>query len=771
MTFSRLEDRRLVTGAGRYVSDWSFPGQLHAAFLRADRAHARIVSIDTDAARAMPGVRAVLTADDTAAAGFRSLPCAAPIPGKGGSDILKPVRPVLAGEVVRFVGECIVCVVADSVNEAQDAVEAIGIEYEDLPPVMSAQAAVLAGAPQLHPNIPGNVAITFETGEADAVSAAFASAAHVVRLDVHNQRVVGSPMEPKGCLVRHDPASGDYFVHVCTQGTTGMRAQMVATTGVPDANLHIVAEDVGGGFGLRFNAYPEYSAVLLAARITGRPVRWIASRSEVFLSDEHARGVDCQGELALDAQGNFLAFRFDFLNDMGAYIAPTGPVVAIVSIRSCVAGTYKVPSALCTVRLALTNSVPMAAYRGAGRPIISYMIERLVDQAAVELGFDPVELRRRNLVPASAMPWKTANGLGYDCGDFPAVLDKAVTLSDWAGFAARREASSRQGRLRGIGMASFIESTGGGASPDEVEARFGEHGEISIFAVSHSHGQSHETAYAELLGSILGLPRERFRLRNGDPAVRLAGNPTGGSRTMHGVGTALRVLADDIIAKGRELAARTLEAASADITFENGVYRIAGTDREVSLDTLIERHAAGPDRVLDTRSSARTGSTFPNGCHVAEVEIDPATGVVSIERFTAVDDAGNLLNPVIVAGQMHGGIAQGAGQVLGEHAIYDGESGQFLTGSFMDYAMPRAMIVQGLTLAHHPVPTASNLLGVKGVGEAGVTGSLPALMNAILTALRPVGVTHFDMPASPARVWGAIQAARAGDGRRFAGRP
>lgn len=768
MTFSRLEDRRFVTGAGRYVSDWNFPGQRHAAFLRADRAHARIVSIDIEAARAMPGVRAVITAADTATAGFRSLPCAAPIPGKGGSALLRPERPVLAADVVRFVGECVVCVVADTAIAAQDAVEAIIVEYEDLPVVMTAEAAVAAGAPQLHPAIPGNVAIEFETGDPLAVAAAFEGAAHVVSLDLHNQRVVGSPMEPKGCLARHDPETGDYFVHVCTQGTTGMRAQLVATTGIPDEHVHIVAEDVGGGFGLRFNAYPEYSAIMLAARLTGAPVRWVASRSEVFLSDEHARGVSSRGEVALDAEGNFLAFRFNFLNDMGAYIAPTGPVVAVLSIRACLAGVYRVPAAVANVRLALTNSVPMAAYRGAGRPVISYMIERLVDQAATELGIDPVELRRRNLIPPTAMPWKTVNGLGYDSGDFPAVLDKALGLADWHGFAARRAEASARGHLRGIGLATFIESTGGGASPDEVEARFGDHGEITIHAVSHSHGQSHETAYAELLAAVLGLPRERFRLRNGDPAVRLAGNPTGGSRTMHGVGSALRVLADDIIAKGRELAARALEAASADIEFHDGVFRISGTDRSVSLDTLIERHAGGPERVFDTRSSARTGSTFPNGCHVAEVEINPATGVVSIERYTAVDDAGNLLNPTIVAGQMHGAIVQGAGQVLGEHAIYDLETGQFLTGSFMDYAMPKAVNVHGLVIADHPVPTPTNVLGVKGVGEAGVTGSLPALMNAILEALRPVGVTHFDMPATPARVWGAIGAARSGEGRRFA---
>ena len=708
MTFSRLEDRRFVTGAGRYVSDWNFPGQRHAAFLRADRAHARIVSIDIEAARAMPGVRAVITAADTAAAGFRSLPCAAPIPGKGGSALLRPERPVLAADVVRFVGECVVCVVADTAIAAQDAVEAIIVEYEDLPVVMTAEAAVAAGAPQLHPAIPGNVAIEFETGDPLAVAAAFEGAAHVVSLDLHNQRVVGSPMEPKGCLARHDPETGDYFVHVCTQGTTGMRAQLVATTGIPDEHVHIVAEDVGGGFGLRFNAYPEYSAIMLAARLTGAPVRWVASRSEVFLSDEHARGVSSRGEVALDAEGNFLAFRFNFLNDMGAYIAPTGPVVAVLSIRACLAGVYRVPAAVANVRLALTNSVPMAAYRGAGRPVISYMIERLVDQAATELGIDPVELRRRNLIPPTAMPWKTVNGLGYDSGDFPAVLDKALGLADWHGFAARRAEASARGHLRGIGLATFIESTGGGASPDEVEARFGDHGEITIHAVSHSHGQSHETAYAELLAAVLGLPRERFRLRNGDPAVRLAGNPTGGSRTMHGVGSALRVLADDIIAKGLALAGRYFQ----------------------------------PD--------------------------NPATGVVSIERYTAVDDAGNLLNPTIVAGQMHGAIVQGAGQVLGEHAIYDLETGQFLTGSFMDYAMPKAVNVHGLVIADHPVPTPTNVLGVKGVGEAGVTGSLPALMNAILEALRPVGVTHFDMPATPARVWGAIGAARSGEGRRFA---
>jgi len=771
MPFSRLEDRRLITGSGRYTSDWSFPGQVYAHFLRADRAHARIRGIDLTAARAMPGVLAVITVEDAKRSGFGSLPSMAPLPGRGGSAMTKVHRPVLADGAVRFVGECVACVVAETAALAADAAEAIQVDYEDLPAVMSAESAMAPGAPQLHDGLPGNVPYDFETGDPTAVDAGFARAARVVKLSLHNQRVVGNPMEPKACLVRYDAASGDYFVHACTQGTAGMRGQIVTTTGIADDKVHIVAEDVGGGFGVRYNAYPEYCALMLAARDVGRPVKWTATRSEVFLSDEQARGVSSTGELALDANNNFLALRLEFLNDMGAYLAPTGPIVAVLSIRACVAGVYRVPAAYARIRIAMTNTVPMAAYRGAGRPVITYMLERLVEQAAVELGVDAAALRRQNMIPPAAMPFKTPSGIEYDCGDFPAVLTDAVRLADWSGFAARQTAAASSGRLRGIGMASYIEATAAGASKDEVEARFGGHGEITLYTVSHSHGQGHETTYAEVLARVLGLPRERFRLRNGDPTVRLIGNATGGSRTLIGVGSALTVAASEIIAKGKELAARALEAASADIVFEKGVYRIAGTDRSVTLDSLITRHASSGPHPLDTRADGRFGATFPNGCHIAEVEIDPATGVVSIVRYTGVDDAGTIINHAIVEGQMQGGITQGAGQVLGEHGIYDPDTGQLLSGSFVDYPMPRALLVPELTLADHPVPTATNPLGAKGVGEAGVSGSLPALMNAILSALRPAGVTHFEMPATPARVWGAIRAARAGQPRRFAYSP
>ena len=630
MAFSRLEDRRLVTGAGRYTSDWNFPGQAHAHFLRADRAHARILRIDAAAALAMPGVIAVLTGEDAVRSGFGSLPIIPPPPARGGGSMIKVHRPALAAGTVRFVGECVACVVAESAALAADAAEAIEVDYEELPAVMTAEAASAPGAPQLHANVPGNLPYDFETGDAAAVTAAFARAARVVKLDLHNQRVVGNPMEPKACLVRHDPATGEYFVHACTQGTAGMRGQLVAATGIADDRIHIVAEDVGGGFGVRFNAYPEYCALMLAARAAGRPVKWTGTRSEVFLSDEHARGVSSTGEIALDERGNFLALRLQFLNDMGAYLAPTGPIVATLSIRACLTGVYRIPAACARVRCALTNTVPMAAYRGAGRPVISYMLERLVEQAAVELGVDPAALRRQNMVPPAAMPYRTANGVEYDSGDFPAVMEDALHLAGWSGFAARRDAAVRRGKLRGIGLTTYIEATGAGGGTDEVEARFGAHGGIDIYAVSHSHGQSHETVYAEILAAVLGLPRERFRLRNGDPAVRLKGNATGGSRTLHGVGSVLRIAADDIIRKGRDLASRALEAAGADIEFSAGVYRIAGTDRSVSLDTLITRYAAaGAPHPLDTRSAGNFGSTFPNGCHIAEVETMPAPSSIT----------------------------------------------------------------------------------------------------------------------------------------------
>jgi carbon-monoxide dehydrogenase large subunit len=534
-----------------------------------------------------------------------------------------------------------------------------------------------------------------------------------------------------------------------------MRNQLSAVLGVPPESIRDIAEEVGGGFGVRFNLYPEYCAALFAARKLGRPVKWTGSRSEVFLADEQARDVRAHGALALDAEGKILGMRFDMLANLGAYLAPTGPFINTLGIVNCLSGVYDVPAAYARIRLALSNTAPMAAYRGAGRPVMSYALERLVEHAAHEIGMDPAEFRRRNFI--RRFPYRIAAGFEYDCGDFEGVMDEALAASDWKNFSIRKSASAKIGRLRGRGMATYIEATGAGFAPqDQVELRWSEDGSaLTLYAPTHSHGQGHETTYAQLVSRVLGIPLEAIRLRTAGPEFILAGNATGGSRSLLAVGSVLMLGAQELVKRGLAAAAERLEAAPADIEFVDGHYRIKGTDRKIS----IQRLAAEKPKELDIAYANKFGSCFPNGCHVAEVEIAPESGEVQIVSYVVCDDAGNLVNPQIVEGQVHGGVAQGAGQALTELAVYDADSGQLLTGSFMDYAMPRPGDVPGLKLLEHPVPTTLNPLGAKGVGEAGVTGSLPAVMNAVVDALRSRGVSRFEMPASPQRVWQALQAA------------
>ena len=758
MMKGRLEDARMLTGRGRYVSDWNLPGQAYAHFLRSDRAHATIDAIDASRALAMPGVLAVLTGKDVAEAGLQSLPAAVPYKGRGGSDLLKPPRPALAQGKVRFVGEPVAMIVAESASAALDAADAVEVSYGDLPAVVRAVDALAPGAPQLHDNAPGNCVFDYESGHEKAAEEAFARAAKIVRLTVDNTRVVGNPMEPRACLAHYDAARDLHVLYACTQGVAGMRGQLAAVLGVTPDKVRVAAEEVGGGFGVRFNIYPEYCAAVMAARKLGRPVKWVGTRSEVFLSDEQARDVVSKGELALDASGRFLGMRFEFTVNLGAYLCPTGPFINTLGIVNALGGVYDVQAVYARSRLAVTNTAPMAAYRGAGRPVMSYAIERLVDQAAVELGMDPAELRRRNLIPKSKLPYKIASGFEYDSGDFEGVLNKALAAADWKGFPARREQARARGRLRGRGMSTYIEATGAGFAPvDQVEIRFGAGGDVTLFAPTHNHGQGHETTFAQVVSGVLGLKPESMRLSTGDPNEFFVGNATGGSRSLLAVGSVLQVAAREVVKKGLALAAEDLEAAVADIEFDGGTYRIKGTDRSVSMEALARRH---PQK-LTTKFESKFGATFPNGCHVAEVEIDPETGEAEIASYVACDDAGNIVNHQIVEGQVQGGLTQGAGQVFHELAVYDADSGQLLTGSFMDYAMPRAVLVNNVKLVEHPVPTALNPLGAKGVGEAGVTGSLPALMNAVLDALRQAGVREFDMPASPARVWQALRSVAA----------
>jgi carbon-monoxide dehydrogenase large subunit len=580
--------------------------------------------------------------------------------------------------------------------------------------------------------------LDYESGDEARTRAAFERAARVVKLTVDVSRVVANPMEPRACLAAYLAPEGMYHLYTCTQGAANMRAQLSAVLAVPADKIRVIADEVGGGFGVRFNLYPEYCAALHAAKQLGRPVKWTGTRSEVFLADEQARDVVSHGELALDASNRIVGMRFDMVANLGAYLAPTGPFVNTLGIVNCLSGVYDVQGAYARIRLVLTNTAPMAAYRGAGRPIMSYALERLVEHAATQLDVDPGELRRRSFISKNAFPYRIAAGFEYDCGDFGGVLDKALTAADWQGFPARRAEAARRGRLRGRGMASFIEATGAGFAPqDQVEMRWEADGGLTLYTPTHNHGQGHETTYAQVVSGVLGVPLQSIRLRSAGPDFYLLGNAAGGSRSLLAVGSVLLLAAQEMVKKGLSLAADELEAAASDLEFVHGSFRIKGTDRSISIQDL----ARSREGELNIAYANKFGET-------------------EVASYVACDDAGNIINHQIVEGQVHGGLAQGAGQVFSEQAVYDRESGQLITGSFMDYAMPRAGVLQNLKLVEHPVPTRLNPLGAKGVGEAGVTGSLPALMNAVVDALRPAGVQHFEMPASPLRVWQALRSAK-----------
>ena len=752
----RLEDDRMLTGRGRYVSDWNLPGQAYGHFLRSDRAHAKIVSIQKEEALKSRGVIAVITGSELVQADLKPIPAAAPFKWKDGSDQRLAQRLSLAHEVVRHVGEPVVLVVAETAAQAQDAAEAVLVEYEELPAVTTAAEAMAPGAPQLHPGAPGNLVLDFVGGDEAATNAAFAKAAKVVKLTAYHSRVIGNPMEPRAAMGSYDAAKDLYFLHATTQGVGPMRGQLSAVLGVPPEKVRVVAEEVGGGFGVRFNAYPEYGTLLYAAKKLGRPVKWVGTRSEVFLGDEQARDIVHTAEMALDANGRILGMRFDYLSNMGAYVVFTGAVVNTLGLVNVNCGVYDVQAVHVRGRLVLTNTVPTAAYRGAGRPVASYALERLVDQAARELGMDPAEFRRRNMIPPAKMPYKLVGGSEYDSGDFEAVMNKALAHSDWKNFEKRKTESKKQGKLRGRGMATYIEMTapGGFAPHDQALINWEKDGSVTLRTASHNHGQGHETTFAQIVSRVLGIPVERIRLRTSEPEYNLVANPTGGSRTLHGLGSAMHWASQEIVKNGVNLAADHLESAAQDIEFETGDYRIKGTDRKVRIDELAKIYPGKLD--LDFTGRPKVGATFPNGCHIAEVEIDPETGECEIVSYVACDDVGNIINHQIVEGQMQGGVTQGAGHIFLEQGVYD-SSGQLLTGSFMDYAMPRAGLVGGLTVTDHAVPTGTNPLGAKGVGEGGVTGSMPALMNAVMDALRSAGVQHFDMPATPRRVWQALQ--------------
>jgi carbon-monoxide dehydrogenase large subunit len=755
----RREDLRLVTGQGKYTSDWNLPGQLYACFLRSDHAHAEIVSLDTERAAKSPGVVAVFTGADTAKAGFKSTPQLARYPGRGGATIKVPHRDGLANQRVRFVGQEVALVVASSASAAQDAAEKIEVEYRDLPVVVDGEAALAAGAPQLHPEIPGNLCFDYEYGDEAKTNEAFSRAEHVTRVVLDSQRMVGNPMEPKACLAAYDAAADKYRLYVSSQGLSLMRGSASGITGIPADKIMVHAQDVGGGFGIRSDAYAEYCVAMLAAKSLGKPVKWTSTRSETFLSDYHGRAAKLTGELALDKDGRFLAIRILWIVNTGAYLSTPGPLINTLPPGLHAINLYRIPAMYGRHRLALTNTTPTTAYRGAGRPNVCYLAERLVEEAAREMKIDRIELRRRNLIRREDFPYQTPHPHSvYDSGDPPGLLEEALKQGEWRTFDARRAEAKKRGRLRGIGCAVFVEPAGAGGTPkEEAMIKFGESGNALLYSLAGPSGQGHETVYPEVVGEALGMDPERITLHASDPdGPGLVGEGTIGSRSMMAHGGSLLVAAREVVKKGTELAAKDLEVAPTDLEFKQGRFQVKGTDISVGIEDLAKKHPGA----LDSSGDVPQPRSYPTGAHVAEVEVDPETGVVEILRYTAVDDCGKVINHVLLDGQLHGGIAQGIGQVIGEHAIYDKASGQLLTGTFMDYEMPRADGMPEIRLYDRSIPSPGNPLGVKGAGEAGTTGAVPAVANAVIDALRPLGINTLDLPYTPDRVWHAIREAK-----------
>lgn len=769
MTAGRLrrEDDALLRGRGRFIDDAAEKHQAFGCFVRSPHAHARIAAIDAAPARAAPGVVAVLTAADLQAAGVGSVSSHPPIKGRSGAPVVEPPRPALAADRVMHVGQPVALVVANSAAAAQDAADAVAVAYDALEPVVGAARAAAPDAPQLWPEAPGNLAIdwSFPRSENDAnalaVDRALADAPHVARVSCVNQRIVVASIEPRGATASYDPAHDRYTLRVCSQGVPAIRDGLARIMGIDRARLRVLTEDVGGAFGMKSSPYPEYPALLVAARMVGRPVHWMSSRSEAFVSDHHARDSLLDGELALDAKGKFLALRIRSLVDLGAYLGTVGVSLATMNFSLCLPGMYDIPLVDVSVRCVFTNTVPTAPFRGAGRPEANYLLERLVDAAARATGIAPDAIRRRNLVPASAIPYRTAIGTTYDSGDFPAVFDKALALAGYADFAKRRREAKRRGRLRGIGLSCLLEHAGG--MPSEGAAlRFPGGAELVVALGAHPAGQGHASIFPRIAAERLGLDPDAVRLVHGDSDLEVASFSSVGSRTTMTAGSAIVRAAEAVIEKGRRLAAAALEADEADIVFGEGAFSVAGTDRSITLFALAEtakaRKARGEiSEDLDTKLVAETPHTYPNGCHIAEVEIDPETGVVEVVAYTAVDDCGRTLDPVLVEGQIHGGVAQGLGQALREQAVFDMDSGQLLTGSFMDYGLPRATDLPALVTGEYNVPATTNPLGVKGVAEAGTTGALAAVMNAIADAIPGPAGARLDMPATPEKVWAACR--------------
>jgi aerobic carbon-monoxide dehydrogenase large subunit len=765
----RKEDDTLVRGKGKYTDDFSLPGQAYAWIVRSSHAHGLIRGIDTSAAQSMPGVLGVWTGKDLVAAGYNPFTCGLPLKSRDGSPLLQTNRMALATDKVRFVGDPVAFVVAETLAQARDAGEAVELDIDPLPAVTNAEEATKPGAPQLYDHIPNNVALDYHYGDAAKIDAAFAAAAHVTKIDIVNTRVAVVSMEPRVALASYDKASERFTMQVPTQGVSGNKAGFAKILNVPNDKVRILTANVGGSFGMKNMNYPEYTCIAHASKVLGRPVKWTDERSTSFLSDSQGRAQLMHCELALDAEGKFLAVRLNGYGNLGAYITGVAPGPLSLNTGKNLASVYRTPLLSVDIKTVLTNTTLMGAYRGAGRPEANYYMERLIDRAADEMGINRLTLRKRNFIKPAQLPFPAASGVTYDSGDFQGVLDKALELSDHANFAKRKKESRKQGKLRGIAVGCYLEVTAP-PSGELGKINFEPDGSVKLTTGTLDYGQGHATPFAQVMSAQLGVPFEKVTLEQGDSDLVRFGNGTGGSRSITATGQAIVEAAALVVAKGKQAAAFLMEASEGDIEFGNGRFTIAGTDRSIGIMELAERlrqdKAQGkvPEGVPDTldvdHASKETASTFPNGCHVAEVEIDPDTGVTQIVRYTGISDFGTIVNPMIVDGQLHGGVVQGIGQALMEEVSYD-ESGQPITGSFMDYAMPRAGDVPLMATGNHPSPAKSNPLGTKGCGEAGCAGSLACIVNAVIDALSEYGISEIDMPLTSERVWRAIQDAKA----------
>ena len=769
----RKEDVRFLTGAGQYVDDITRPGQTFACFLRSPHAHATIKSIKTAKAEKMPGVAAIFTGKDIAAADLGGLICGWMVTDKAGQPMKTPGHPLLALDTVRYVGDHVAVVIADTQEQAMAAAEAIDVTYDAKPALVNPADAMKKSAPQVHSDVPQNLIYDWELGDRAAVDAAFKKAHHVTSIDLINNRLIPNAMEPRAALGEYDRGSDSFTLYTTSQNPHVHRLVMSAFIKIaPETKLRVIAPDVGGGFGSKIFIYAEECVTLWASKKVGRPVKWTAGRGEAFLSDAHGRDHEVQAELALDTDGRFLAVRLTSLANMGAWLSAVAPLMGTANFFKNVQSNYATPAIEVRTQCVLTNTTPVSAYRGAGRPEGNYFMERLIDQAARDLHIDPVDLRKRNHIAPGQFPYKAASGSVYDGGAFSAIIERAMVESDGDGYSARQVASTAQGLLRGRGIGNFLECT---APPTREQGgiRFEADGTVTIITGTLDYGQGHWSAFAQVLHQSLGVPFAKVRLSQGDSDELVAGGGTGGSKSIMASGAAVMEASAKVIEKGRAAAAWALEAAVSDIEYEahggagaSGRFVIAGTDRQIGIMELaakLRATATKPEGVPETLDVThvfdQAPQAYPNGCHVCEVEIDPETGIVRIDRYLAVNDFGVQVNPLLVAGQAHGGIAQGVGQALMEHVAFS-EDGQLLSGSFMDYAMPRAGDLPSIDTTSHPVPCTTNPLGAKGCGEAGCAGSLPAVMNAVVDALRPLGIAHINMPATPERVWLAIQAAR-----------